>query len=130
LEPFNRWQGIFVLPEKDDSFTSDFSNPDLYFSSDKDYKGFNFESYARSIDKHDLFDIVLVDGRARPSCIKHGIPKLKIGGFLILDNSDRLYYTAEFKETLNQDFKEIINYSGPTPFCSWFNRTSVWKKIS
>lgn len=128
LKATAKWHGIFVTPEKDESFTENFANPDLYFSADKDYKGYNFKAYASSIDQYESFDFVLVDGRARPSCMKHGIAKLKSGGFLILDNSDRAYYTEPFADILKKDFKEIINFSGPTPFCSWFNRTSVWQK--
>lgn len=130
LEKNNNWKGIFVEPEKDDGFKIDFSNPDLYFSSEENFKGYNFKKYASSIDAFEEFDFVLVDGRARPSCMKHGIKKLKKGGFLILDNSDRLYYTAHFKNILQSEFSSIIEHSGPTPFCSWFNRTSVWRKNS
>jgi hypothetical protein len=128
LEVYKNWKGVFVLPEEDEKYVSDFSNPDLYFSSEKDFEGKNFKKYASAIDSYEGFDFVLVDGRARPSCMKHGIAKLNKGGYLILDNSDRAYYTKFFTEQLKKDFVEIINYSGPTPFCSWFNRTSVWQK--
>lgn len=128
LKNEKRWTGNLVLPETDVNYREDFSNPDLYFSSEQDFKGMNFKKYAQSILAYDDFDFVLVDGRARPSCMKHGIEKLKKGGYLILDNSDRPYYTAHFHTQLQKDFVEIINHSGPTPFCSWFNRTSVWQK--
>jgi len=39
-----------------------------------------------------FFDIIIVDGRDRVKCIESSIPKLKSGGWLILDNSERPYY--------------------------------------
>lgn len=68
------------------------ASPDSYCSSD--FNGYSFESYVKAIDDYPdgFFDIVVVDGRARPSCIKHAIPKVKSGGAIVLDNSDRQYY--------------------------------------
>lgn len=40
------------------------------------------------------FDICIVDGRDRAKCIKESIPKVKSGGILVLDNSEREYYKA------------------------------------
>ena len=125
------WKGIFIEPEvmQDDNIT-DISNPDEYISSEKEFENKSFYKYASCIDNYsdNYFDVVLVDGRARPSCIKHAIVKIKKGGYLILDNADRDYYTQYFKKILSEEFEIVINYSGPTPFCTWFNRTSVWKK--
>lgn len=67
-----------------------------YASSSPDYVGCCFERYASSIDAYgdESFDLVVVDGRARPGCIEHAIPKVKRGGFLLLDNSERAAYAA------------------------------------
>lgn len=127
----NKWKPLFIEPEPCNDFKTDqFANPDAYFSSDKDYQNKSFKKYANCIDTFadGYFDVVLVDGRVRPSCIKHGVPKVKQGGYLILDNSDRPYYLEYFLKNHAQLFEEVINYSGPTPFCTWFNRTSVWRK--
>jgi hypothetical protein len=125
------WTPIFVEPEKCSDFDStQFSNPDAYYSSDKDYVNKSFKNYASSIDtfSDNYFDVVLVDGRVRPSCMKHSISKVKKNGYLILDNSDRAYYLTYFFKKDAHLFEEVINFSGPTPFCSWFNRTSIWRK--
>lgn len=42
------------------------------------------------------FDLILVDGRNRKGCIAHFISKLKPGGVLMLDNSEREQYFAVF----------------------------------
>jgi predicted O-methyltransferase YrrM len=46
----------------------------------------------------EYFDIILVDGRNRNKCMISAIPKLKKGGVLILDNSERGYYKKELFE--------------------------------
>lgn len=55
-------------------------------------------------DNH--FDIILVDGRHRNKCIKAAISKLKNGGWLILDNSEREYYQAG--KDLMKDWCQVI----------------------
>ena len=37
----------------------------------------NFRDYARAIDGMGKFDLVMVDGRARASCIVHAVPKVR-----------------------------------------------------
>jgi hypothetical protein len=127
----SKWKPLFIEPESATNFDDKhFADPDAYFSTEKDFVNKNFKKYASAIDTYSdgYFDVVLVDGRVRPSCMKHGIPKVKKGGYLILDNSDRPYYLEYFLKHDAHLFEEIINYSGPTPFCTWFNRTSVWRK--
>lgn len=67
----------FVQPEYN-GYHGDISNPDDYVSGSPDYQGYTFKKYVAQIDefKPDYFDIVLVDGRARPSCIKHAVGKV------------------------------------------------------
>lgn len=38
------------------------------------------------------FDLVLVDGRARPACAWAAVHRMKPGGFIVLDDSQRLHY--------------------------------------
>jgi hypothetical protein len=40
------------------------------------------------------YDLVLVDGRARNRCIGNARSKVKVGGMLVLDNSERAEYAA------------------------------------
>lgn len=39
-----------------------------------------------------FFDLVLVDGRNRVLCIKNALSRLRVGGWLVLDNADRQRY--------------------------------------
>ena len=106
----------------------DITNPSLYISDDPTYRGYSFKKYVSQIDTfpHEYFDIVLIDGRARPSCIMHSATKVKVGGFLILDNSDRYYY-LDRTSTLLQHFDKRT-FNGVTPGATWFTETSVFMR--
>jgi len=122
-------QYLLIEPVADAQFRmKDFENPDAYISSDENYTGKNFEAYVKSIDRYPdgHFDVVVVDGRARPSCIKHAIPKLKRDGWLVVDNSDRAYYLKPFSFGA-PDWK-VFTYDGPAAFLKGFSRTSLLKK--
>ncbi len=126
------WKGNFVLPEKGDLFTPpDFGNPDHYSADDVPSYGFNYKTYVSVIDQYpdNYFDCVLVDGRSRPACIKHSISKIKKGGFLVLDNSDRAYYLSKTSQLLAGAFEPMVDTFGPCPYLQHFTKTSIWKKI-
>ncbi|MBL7921780.1 MAG: hypothetical protein JNJ40_15810 [Bacteroidia bacterium] len=126
------WKGNFVLPEKGDLFTPpDFANPDHYSADDVPSYGFNYKAYVSVIDQYPdiYFDCIIIDGRSRPACIKHAMPKLKAGGFLVLDNSDRKYYLTQTEPLLAKDYQKLIGEQGPSPYASVFTRTTIWKKL-
>ena len=124
----HNWQGHLI--QEEDGGAGDIADPDAYVSDDENYKGKNFRKYASFIDQfgNESFDIIIVDGRARPSCTKHALPKLKKGGWLIIDNADRDYYFTAFKSILDVQFELISNQKGPAPYCTWFTQTGIWKK--
>jgi len=51
-------------------------------------------SYADEAQKfsNNFFDVVLIDGRNRVECFIESEPKLKEGGLMMLDNSERIEY--------------------------------------
>ena len=125
------WRGCFIEPETADSMENqDKSNPDHYFSGDESFANKTFKKYASAIDEYqdEYFDIVLVDGRARPSCIKHSLNKVKVDGLLILDNADRSYY-LEKTNVLLGNYELLFSQSGPTPYISWFTQANIWKRV-
>jgi hypothetical protein len=124
------WQGNFIPPENGDLVPSPDPSDPAHYSSRDDDRGFNFRAYATAIDAYPdrHFDFVLVDGRARPSCIAHSFAKIKTGGFLVVDNSDRDYYFTHVKAKLEKDFSPVIHNFGPSPYTKDFTRTSIWKK--
>ena len=112
-----------VLPEK-----CDFADI-WYTSTDAQYSGFSFENYVRAIDIYpdDFLDVVIVDGRARPGCIRQAIPKIKFGGYLVLDNSERLEYINGIN--LITSWKSKI-FVGPVPYNDFPSETRIWQKPS
>jgi predicted O-methyltransferase YrrM len=52
--------------------------------------------YAKRIDEFpdDAFDLVLLDGEDRDSCIRAAARKVQCGGFVVLDNADYEFDTA------------------------------------
>jgi|688.fasta_scaffold10089_5 hypothetical protein len=98
-----------------------------YVSSSPDYVGCCFERYASFIDScpDESFDLVVVDGRARPGCIQHALPKVKRGGFLLLDNSERAAYQAGCSVV---DAWPGERMWGPGPYNSYPWETRIWRK--
>ena len=84
------------------------ASPDLFQSND--FNDYSFENYVKFIDQFEdnFFDMVVVDGRARPSCVKRALSKLKKGGLLVLDNSDRDYYLSETADLLKNWSRNIF----------------------
>ena len=94
-----------------------------------DYFGFNFADYVKSILKYpdNYFDIVLVDGRARRSCIFYSIPKVKPGGLLVLDNTERTEYLGQGVLGLDK-FELECEFKGRPPGLAFESQCMVWKK--
>ena len=90
------------------------------------YRGLCFESYVKAIDNYpdQSFDLVLVDGRARMACVKRALAKIKPGGALILDNSDRPAYAQA--AGLMGDITHF-DLAGITPWNLDVSQTSVWQ---
>lgn len=111
---------------------NDCGNPDLYLSCMSEYKGFSFEKYVKSIGQYpdQFFDLVIVDGRARPSCIQHAVGKIKRNGALLLDNANRSYYLQPFSELMDAGQWEKVVFEGHFPVspASVLNTTMVFIK--
>jgi hypothetical protein len=111
----------------------DYLEPANYVSSFREYKGYEFSSYARSIDSHpdESFDLVVVDGRVRTSCIMHSLLKIKKGGALLLDNADRSSYLTPFPALTNSNNWKQIIFEGHFPYgpASVLNTTMVFIKL-
>lgn len=98
-----------------------------YRSTNQQYKGLSFQRYVQIIDTfpNNTFDLVVVDGRARLSCIQHSIAKIKPQGFLLLDNSDRDEYKKGNEYFSN--WPQRVFY-GPVPYAKVPCSTTLWQK--
>lgn len=100
--------------------------PESYTSCFQQHQGCSYRAYVQAIEAFPdhCFDLVLVDGRARASCLALCIGKVKPGGFIMLDNSDRPQYadaTALLKDWDHQRF------AGIGPNCHFVWATTVWQ---
>lgn len=77
--------------------------------------------YSVEIDKlqDETFDFVLIDGRNRVNCFKKADRVLKTGGYIMLDDSQRCYY-SEIHDFYKD--KEYTEYGLPDKM------TSCWRK--
>ena len=125
------WKGLLVLPVKRTSSSmADPSDPEAHASSDDTFVNYDFSEYAGAIDKFPdgYFDLVVVDGRARPSCIKHAVSKLKKRGYLLLDNADREHYAKAIRLYMTEGFRNEISTFGPTSYSLDFTQTIIRRK--
>lgn len=109
--------------------SADPTDPNAYVSSDHRYEGLEFVDYATAIDAFppEHFDLVVIDGRARPSCFAHSVDRVKKGGFLLLDNAEREGYRI-IHEELEARGWQVRHFAGPGPFERRFWSTVVWRK--
>lgn len=100
----------------------------LDFTDNKSsYRFLLFESYVKNIDHYndEYFDIILIDGRSRPSCILRSLSKLKRNGLLIVDNSERIAYKAALEQL--KDWT-VQSFYGPVCCYDLFSQTSIYIK--
>jgi hypothetical protein len=128
---FSNWHPDLAEPENaDNSSNLQFDNPDHYSTLDENYKQNTFIKYVTSIDKYpdNFYDIILIDGRSRPSCIKHAASKVKKGGLLIIDNSERLYYYT-YTQQYFKSFQAIMQSYGALVASKTPTQTDIYLKM-
>ena len=112
---------VLVLPEYDKASS-------IYASTHAKHSGEDYEKYCKVIERFpdNSFDIISIDGRARAACIPLARKKVKVGGYIVVDDSERVSY-QDALATL-QDF-ERIDLGGTGPHLFYPHKTSIFKKI-
>jgi hypothetical protein len=103
---------------------------DSYASTDERYRGMSFREYASVADRFPdgYFDILLIDGRARTSTFAHGRRKVRPGGWIVLDNSDRKEYEPIRNFARAAGWPER-RFFGPHPYVVQFGETTIWRTV-
>jgi len=106
---------ILVPPAQSESK----KNLEIRFKKDFDSENQNYQSYYKHVQDYpdEYFDFVIIDGRARVECTQRAIPKIKKGGMLIIDNSERKRYKP-IHEML-KDWKSVNTTTGLTDTTIW-----------
>jgi hypothetical protein len=92
-----------------------------------DYYGGTVHEYVQAIDAHPdhTFDLVLVDGLVRTECIQHAIPKIRSGGYLMLDNSNNTDVAEIVGKLRSYSHTEFRGIAPGWPPARWSN--TVWQ---
>jgi hypothetical protein len=97
------------------SFHQDYGLDSQSFRVMQDYH--NYFSFI-TVFPNGHFDFIFIDGRARIECTLNAIPKLKKGGMLVLDNSDRDRYAPLFK--VLEHWPRVTTTTGLFDTTIWF----------
>jgi Methyltransferase domain len=91
------------------------------------YPGQAFDSYVSSVsgEADESFDLVIVDGRARVACVLAAKNKVRRGGMLLLDDSNREKYAAVGQELRHWPMEV---YRGLRPGGGGVSQTSMWTR--
>jgi hypothetical protein len=86
-----------------------------------------FDDYAAAIDGEPdgSFDLVIVDGRARVDCARHAVSKVRPGGLLLLDDTERPRYGPTVEMLAGW---ERHVFTGLKPGSRVWAQTSAWKR--
>ena len=125
------WEGFFIPGEPvTDGSPPRPSDPNAFRSGGKGFENQSFEKYAKAIIRYPpaSFDLILVDGRARPACIQQALSQLRPGGLLVVDNAERDYYTAAFEDGFKMQFEPVLTAYSPGPYAAIFTITLVMVK--
>ena len=121
--------GFYLIPYEQGSIGSDKANPAHYKSGSTNLGDVNFKRYASAIDDYNKFDLILIDGMARASCLAHAYSHIADGGCIVLDNTgDRPYYLEQTAHLFGnyESGWETIKFMGYGPILDYKWETTVF----
>ncbi|MEZ4943243.1 MAG: hypothetical protein R3D58_20375 [Saprospiraceae bacterium] len=129
---YQNWEGELIVPDKGKAnMNLSPAQPDDFVSNSKEFRAMRFETYARYIKKYpkEFFDVVVVDGRSRPACIKQALSHIKSGGILVVDNTERPYYLSNLRNTITKNFRTELETYAPVAYTPNFTQTTIFRRI-
>lgn len=118
------------IPYSEGEIGPDKANPLHYKSGSTQLGPVNFKKYASIIDQYGKFDLILIDGMARASCLYHAVSHVKAGGCIVLDNvGDRPYYLEQTDYLFGnyEDGWERLLFTGYGPILDYQWSTLILK---
>lgn len=114
---------LYYIPPDENSSEEEFRS-----NYGMSYAGNYFKTYTLKVLElsDESLDLLILDGMARPACLKYAHSKVKHGGYILFDNSDRLEYQDSISSYLGDWKRE--DYKGVTVYDAFFNSTSIFQK--
>jgi predicted O-methyltransferase YrrM len=86
------------------------------------HEGLDFADYVASIDDvGGLFDLIVIDGRARSACLRQAVPHLAPDGLVVFDNSNR----ARYREAILTSGLAATRLRGWVPCLPYRSETTI-----
>jgi hypothetical protein len=98
------------------------SQDPLYHSQKEAYAGHSFENYVQEIAKTgQKYDLIVIDGRARPACLHIAKNCLTKDGMIVFDNTKRQRYDI----AIRQSGLAATHFAGMTPSLPYRDKTTL-----
>ena len=95
-------------------------------SGHPDYLGISFSAYVDAI-KGEVYDGIIIDGRARSACLNEATKHIHSRGFIFLDDSQRSRYQMALSKARESGFQST-NFSGLAPGKPGVNHSVVLER--
>lgn len=121
--------GYKLIPYAPGEIGPDKADPAHYKSGSTELGAVNFRQYATAIDSYGLFDLILIDGMARVSCITHAFDHVAPGGCIVIDNTgDRPYYLEQTAHLFGnyEAGWERVDFMGYGPILAYKWQTTIF----
>lgn len=127
----SKWRGLLYEPTvtTEKRGQDDHIKPGCYRSSSDWYTRYREYAMALELYPEESFDCILIDGRARPSCIKHSATKVKRGGIIVVDNTERAHYLSDETKHILEEFRIVLDCFSPTPGLHHFTKTTILRRL-
>ena len=89
-------------------------------SNKRGFEHLDFENYVNAVPAKTMFDLIVIDGRSRESCLKVAWSHLKRDGIILFDNSNRKRYRK-----IIQSKGCEVKLKGITPASLFFTQSSI-----
>lgn len=88
------------------------------------FRHLDFAHYVDAIDLQEgLFDLIVIDGRAREACLGKALTKLADGGLIVIDNTNRRRYRRALRALPVSMGNQVTR--GLTPIVPWPTETTL-----
>jgi hypothetical protein len=95
-------------------------------SGRRGFSGLDFERYVNTVHEvGGLFDVIVIDGRARMACLEASLVHLAPGGWIVVDNSRR----SRYRDGLTSSPVHIERFRGSTPGLPYPDETAVLRLV-